>query len=96
MKTVKAIDDNMARLGVTFRHAREECRLSLDDAAGILHIMPNELFEYEHGAKPVPTDILYRLFVMGYKMIEVRVITRRYQVHRNVLRKLKRTIAEAE
>lgn len=94
MQTVKAIDENQARLGLSLRVGREECRLSLEDAAHMLHIMPNELFEYEHGAKPVPMDILQRLFIMGYKMIEVRIINNRYQVQRNMFKKIESAVAK--
>lgn len=94
MQTVKAIDENMAHLGLSLRVGRKECRLSLSDAAHLLHIMPNELFEYECGAKPVPADLLSRLFIMGYKMIEIRLINNRYQIQRNMFQKIERATAK--
>ena len=96
MKTTKPIDDNMAHLGSSMKNARQQCRISMDEAAGLLHITPNELFEYERGAKPVPRDILQRLFIMGYKMIEVRVVNHQYQAHRSAFRKIERIMTEIQ
>jgi len=91
---MKKIDETAGRLGLAMRQARRVCRLSQDDAAAILCIMPTNLAEYEFGVTKIPFDVLEHLFVMGYKMLQVRTTESRYRRHRKVFNKIKDAVAE--
>ena len=91
----KPIDETAGRVGAMMRQARRVCHMPTDDAAALLHVMPNELVAYERGFTKIPTDLLERMFVMGYKMMHVRVLENRYRQHRMALMKIKRTVADA-
>ncbi len=89
MTKPKPIDTTARRVGAMLRFARQKCKMSTDDAAHILHILPDELAGYEHGVREIPQGLLEHMFVMGYKMIQVRIIEHRYHNQRKLFRKLK-------
>lgn len=89
MAKIKQIDATAGRMGAMLRQARRMCQMSTDDAALMLHIMPDELVSYERGTHEVPLNVLEHLFVMGYKMMQIRIIERKYHNQRMQLRKLK-------
>lgn len=89
----KPIDDTARRLGIAIRIARDNCQLSIDAAATLLRIMPMDLAKYERGVLPIPTDILQRITIMGYKMLEARRFDHKYIKMRRTMRQLKKTIA---
>jgi len=93
---MKQIDETAGRLGAAMRQARRICCLGPDDVAVLLGIMPAELAEYERGTAQVPYDVLQHVFVMGYKMMQVRIIESRYRSHRNVFRKIKNAVVEMQ
>lgn len=76
------IDDTAKRISCAMRQARNTSRLSRDDVADMLHIMPNELVAYERGTSKVPMDILQRVFVMAYKLMEIRFLEHHYFLSR--------------
>ncbi len=92
MKRINKIDATAARLGFAMREARHVCHIPHDDAAELLHIMPNDLHEYERGVTEVPIDILQRVFILGYKMMQVRIINRRYRLQRKMLSQIKNAV----
>ena len=96
MGKYKPINETARRMGAMLRRARRMCRMSTDDAALLLQMMPDELAQYEHGVCEIPINILEHMFVMGYKMIQVRKLERRYHNQRELFYKLKKTVAEAE
>ena len=83
------IDETAVRLGTSLRSARNNCQLSIDAAAVLLHIMPMELVEYECGFAQIPTDILQRITTMGYKMLQARRFDRRYIRLRKMMVKMR-------
>lgn len=83
------LDQTAVRMGAALRHARRHNGLNTDDAAPMLNIMPDELASYEHGIAEMPMDILLYIFTMGYKMIQVRMIERRYRNMRQVFHQSK-------
>lgn len=85
----KPIDETAVRLGASLRSARNNCQMSIDAAAVLLHVMPMELVEYECGFAQIPTDILQRVTTMGYKMLQVRRFDRRYIRLRQMMLKIK-------
>ena len=85
----KQIDRTAGRMGMALRHARRHNGLNTDDAAPMLHIMPDELAAFEHGHAEMPMDILLYIFTMGYKMIQIRMIERRYHNMRQILHQSK-------
>ena len=87
------IDQTARRLGIAMRNARTNCQLSIDAAAVLLRILPMELAKYERGIIPIPTDIMQRLTIMGYKMIEARRFDNKYVKMRRMMRILKGKIA---
>lgn len=93
---VQPIDETAARLGRAMRAGRQMCRLTHDDAARLLRVLPGELLEYECGVKRIPTDVFVQAFTMGYRMMEVRTMRHNYIRHRKILHELKQTIKEAE
>ena len=96
MAKQKRIDITAGRVGTALRQARNKCKMSTDDAATILHIMPEELAAYEHGVQEIPQNILEHLFVMGYKMIQVRIIEHRYHNQRKLFRQFKQMCTDAK
>ncbi|MDE6250637.1 MAG: helix-turn-helix domain-containing protein [Alphaproteobacteria bacterium] len=96
MAKTKQIDITAGRLGAMLRRARHVCRMSTDDAATMLRIMPDELAAYEHGIREVPLGVMEHMFVMGYKMIQVRKIEHRYNNHRKMFLKFKQIYADAK
>ena len=84
---MKKIDETTARLGVAMRYARNKCKMPLDEAAATLRIMPDELYEYERGRVMLPYDIMERVFIMGYKMMMIRMLESVYRRQRKMFRK---------
>jgi len=91
---MKQIDETAGRLGVAMRRARRVCRLAQDEAAVLLRVTPAELAEYECGRARMPYDVMEHVFLMGYKMMHVRMMERSYRNHRNIFRKIKNAVAE--
>ncbi len=96
MTKTKQINTTTGRMGAMLRVARHVCKLSTDDAALLLRVMPDELAEYERGIMEIPPGVLEHMFIMGYKMMQVRIIERRYHAQRMQLRKLKQMCSNAE
>ena len=92
----KPIDETSVRLGRAMRAGRWMCRLTHDDAARLLRVLPNDLLEYECGAKQIPTDVFVHVFTMGYRMMEIRTLRHNYIYHRKLLCKLKQSLKEAD
>ncbi len=90
----KKLDPTAGRLGIAMRGARQACHLSIDEAAHLLRIMPNELVEYERGVAKIPIGVLNHAFFLGYKMMRVRVQESVYRRQRNIFRKIKEAINE--
>lgn len=93
MKTVNTFDE---RLGVAMRHARHASGSTPDELARLLRIMPDELLAYERGLSEIPLDILERIIVMGYKMIIVRSLEKKYRLQRKVFGKIKHNVAQVQ
>ena len=91
----KTIDDTAGRVGAMLRQARRVCHMPQDDAAALLHIMPDKLAEYERGFTKIPSALLERMFVLGYKMMHVRVLENRYRQQNIAFRRLQRTVEAA-
>lgn len=91
MKMPKQLDTTAGRLGLAMRHARQMYHMTSDDAAFLLRISPNELFEYERGVAPIPTDIMEHIVLMGYKMMRVRILERAYSRRRAIFRKIRQS-----
>jgi len=91
---MKQIDETAGRVREIMRAARQVCHISHDEAAALLRIMPNELSEYEYGVSKIPADILERMFVLGYKMMRIRVLESRYRRQRNIFQKIKQAMAD--
>lgn len=87
MKSEKP-DEMALRVGSALRHARMACRMDLTEAATLLRITPKELGYYERGISKMPTDIIERLILLGYKMIRMRVLENTYRRYRNIFRRL--------
>ena len=96
MAKTKQIDATAGRMGAMLRSARQMCHMSTDDAALLLRIMPDELAAYERGIMEVPLHIMEHMFVMAYKMMQVRIIERRYYDQRAMLKKLKQICTDAK
>lgn len=92
----KPIDTTAGRMGAMLRSARQMCKLSTDDASSILHILPDDLAAYEHGVWEIPLGVLEHMFIMGYKMIQVRIIEHRYHNQRKILRQIKQISADVQ
>ncbi len=92
MKRINKIDETAGRLGAALRKARWVCRIPHDEAAILLHVMPNDLHEYERGVTEIPQDILERIFLLGYRMMRFRTLEDKYRLQRKFYRKLKDTI----
>lgn len=90
------IDQTATRMGAALLHARRHCGLNTDDAALLLRIESDELASYEHGIAEMPMDILLYIFTMGYKIIEIRMIERRYRNQRHILKCAKQIISVSE
>ncbi|MDE6250162.1 MAG: helix-turn-helix domain-containing protein [Alphaproteobacteria bacterium] len=95
MAKQKQIDITAGRMGAMLRRARHVCRMSTDDAATMLRIMPDELAAYEHGTGEIPLNVMEHIFVMGYRMIQVRIIEHRYHNQRRLFRKLNQICTDA-
>ncbi len=76
------------------RQARRVCRLSQDDAAMFLSIMPTDLAQCECGIIKMLFDVLEHMFVMGYKMLQVRTTETRYRKQWKIFNKIKNTVPE--
>ena len=96
MAKQKQIDITAGRLGAMLRRARHMCKMSTDDAATMLRILPDDLAAYEHGTREVPLNVLEHMFIMGYKMIQVRTIEHRYHNQRKIFRQLKQMCTDAQ
>lgn len=92
----KRLDEMTEQLSKAMHQARQMCKITADDAAVLLRIRPDELFEYERGLKRIPRDVLEHVFVMGYKMMQVRIMENRYRRQCNFFRKLKQSVAEVQ
>ena len=96
MAKQKQIDATAGRMGAMLRSARQMCHMSTDDAALLLRIMPDELAAYERGISKMPTGVLEHMFIMGYKMMQVRIIERRYNDQCAMLKKLKQICTDTK
>ncbi len=96
MAKITRIDVVARRPGTILRLARRACNLTTDDAATMLHVLPDELAAYEHGVKEVPQHILEHLLIMGYKMKQVRIVEARYHNQRKLLRQIKQISTDAK
>ncbi len=96
MAKIKRIAAAAQRPGKILRLARRACNMTTDDAAIMLHVLPSVLAEYEHGITEVPQHILEHMFIMGYKMKQIRLIEARYHRQRKLLRKLDQIDTEAK
>lgn len=94
MTKMKITDDPAKRIGAIMYNARIVGHLSRNELAGLLRVTPEELATYEHGTAQIPADILEHLFLMGYKMMRVRVLEHRYRQNRQLFRKLKQIVAK--
>lgn len=93
MKTVNKFDE---RLGVVLRRGRYASGLTHDELARLLRIMPDELLAYERGRSEIPLNILERIIVMGYKMIIIRSLEKKYRLEQKVFRKIKQSVAQLQ
>lgn len=93
---MKTIDETAGRIGRAMISARHVCRLTRDDVADLLHIMPNDLVEYERGHTKIPHDILERIFMLGYKTMHLRKLERMYRQQRWIFRKIKQTVLDSK
>ena len=59
MTRMKMPDDTMGRVGAIMHNARMSCRMSRDELADMLRILPNELAAYEHGKIKIPAGIIF-------------------------------------
>ena len=84
----KPIDETAARVGAMLRQGCQQCHLSQADAATLLRVLPHELAEYEYGLTKIPLNVLEHIFTMSYKIMQIRILERRYKLHRKVLWKL--------
>ena len=89
MEKQQPIDETAVRLGRAIRLARENCQLSIDAAAVLLRVLPMDLAEFEAGTAQIPADIMQRITVMGYKMMQARRFDRRYIKLRKMMAKIK-------
>ncbi|MBD5400858.1 helix-turn-helix transcriptional regulator, partial [bacterium] len=89
MSKYKQINETTGRMGAMLRRARRVCNMSTDEAAELLRAPPQQMFEYEHGITEIPQEILESMFIMGYKMKQVRILEKRYAVMRDFLRMTK-------
>ena len=94
MQKPKPIDETAARMGKALYHARTSVHMPVDEACHLLHIMPDELIQYERGCIKFPQDVLEYMFMMGYKMIRARTLEKKYHQQRQVYRKLKQIMTE--
>ncbi len=92
MQKAKQIDETAGRIGRAMMHARHALRIPRDEAASLLHLLPNELSEYERAITKIPQDILERMFLLGYRMMRFRTLEDKYRLQRKFYRKLKDTI----
>ena len=83
------------QMGFAMLCARQQCHLQPDEVALLLRITPAELFEYERGTEHMPTDVLQHVFIMGYKMMRIRVLEDRYRRQRRMFQKIKTAVTEA-
>lgn len=88
---MKRIDTTAARLGIAMQHARRKCYLPNDQVASLLHIMPDELAQYERGIREIPYDILERTFILAYKMMHIRTLESFYRGQRKMFNKFSQT-----
>ncbi|MBD5400996.1 helix-turn-helix transcriptional regulator [bacterium] len=94
MTRMKMPDDTMGRVGAIMHNARMSCRMSRDELADMLRILPNELAAYEHGKIKIPADVLEHVFAMGFSMLRFRTLTSKYRMQRRIFRNLKQSSAE--
>ncbi len=95
MKT-KQIDETAGRIGLAMQAARRTHHLKRNDVAELLRITPHELVRYENGTDKVPFDILQRIFVHGYKAIQMRSLESKYHHQRCMFRKMKEYYARKD
>ena len=91
----KAINETAAHMGRALFAARQTCHLSHSDVADILNITLEDLLEYERGSAQMPIVVLERMFVMGYKMMGVRKLEKKYMAKRDFFRKIKQAVKDA-
>ena len=94
MSRMKITDDPAKRVGAIIHNARLVCHMSRNELAGLLRITPKELAKYEHATAQIPAEILEHLFLMGYKMMRIRVLEHRYRQNRRMFRSIKQIVAE--
>ena len=90
----KAINETAAHMGRALFAARQTARLTHADSADLLGITVEEQLEYERGAAQIPIEVLEHMFTVGYKMIGIRILEKKYRIKRDFIRKLKQTIRE--
>ena len=88
MSKTKQIDATARRMGAMLRRARHMCQMSMDETALMLRIMPDELVTYERGVQEIPLHIMEHIFIMGYKMMQVRIIEGKYRQQRKFCQKV--------
>lgn len=81
------IDETAGRIATAMCYARRTYHISRNEVADLLRITRAELIEYEHGTREIPLGILERLFVLGYKSIQMRQIESRFYKRRTNFRK---------
>ena len=84
---MKQIDETAGRLGMAMRNARYKNYIPQDEIARLLHITPGELNEYERGHEKIPYDIMERVFLFGYRMIQIRTLESMYRRQRKMFNK---------
>ncbi|MBD5400220.1 hypothetical protein HDR61_00515 [bacterium] len=90
----KAINETAARVGHALRTARQTARLTHGDSADLFGITMEEQLQYERGTAQIPIELLEHMFVMGYKLIGIRILEKKYRIKRDFIRKIKQTIKE--
>lgn len=96
MAKIKQIDATARRMGAMLRRARRMCQMSTDETALMLRIMPDELVAYERGMQEIPLHIMEHIFIMGYKMMQVRIIENKYYRQRKLYQKLSNLDTDAK
>ena len=87
MAKTKQIDATARRMGAMLRRARQVCQMSTDETALMLRIMPDELVAYERGVQEIPLHIMEHIFIMAYKIMQVRIIEGKYRQQRKFCQK---------
>ncbi len=92
MQRAKQIDETAGRIGRAMMHARHALRIPRDEVASLLHLLPNELSEYERAITKIPQDIFERMFLLGYRMMHFCTLEDKYRQQRKLYHKLKNAL----